>query len=253
MSFLYLGGERLKRIVHISDTHEQHDKLEIPDGDILIHSGDFTYLGYPSKITEFNNWLGTLSIPIKLVIAGNHDKLFQTQPEAARKLITNALYLDEEAVVVEGIKIFGSPWQPWFFDWAFNAQRGNDIQTHWDKIPDDTELLITHGPPNDILDRNRAGIKCGCANLRNTIEYRLKKLRLHAFGHIHEGYGKRRVNDVDYSNGSSCTDAYVPRNAPLVYEWYDNPDGWDNPKEDVDGREEALVREVTERESEPLS
>lgn len=119
------------RIICISDTHGQHTGLRLPDGDILIHAGDFmTYGNAPREIMDFNAWLGRQPHPHKIVIAGNHDRLFESHPIPARALITNAVYLEDSGVEPKGLTFWGSPVQPPFNNWAFNVQRGAPIRRH---------------------------------------------------------------------------------------------------------------------------
>jgi Icc-related predicted phosphoesterase len=164
------------RIICVSDTHGQHAGLPLPDGDILIHAGDFMTYG---------------NSPHKIVIAGNHDRLFESHPIPARALITNAIYLKDSGVEVEGLKFWGSPVQPPFNNWAFNVQRGAPIRKHWDKIPMGTDVLATHGPPFGILDQSRPMTDhLGCEELAEVVEKVAP--RLHFFGHIHGGHGRVR-------------------------------------------------------------
>ena len=126
------------RFVCLSDTHSRHVNLDVPPGDFLLHAGDFTGRGSTADIAAFNEWLGTLGFPKErtIVIAGNHDRLFEEDPPAARALMTNCTYLEDEAYEIGGLKFYGSPWQPWFFDWAFNGQRGEVRREseHWPNV-----------------------------------------------------------------------------------------------------------------------
>ena len=205
------------RIVIISDTHGLHERISIPDGDILVHAGDLTSKGDLADIAEFNEFLGRLAHPHKIVIAGNHDFAFERSPQAARECLTNATYLEDTAVVLCGIKFYGSPWQPRFFDWAFNLDRGAPLKRKWDMIPDDTDVLMTHGPPAGYGDTTRGGMAVGCTDLARAVE-RIQP-RLHIFGHIHEGYGSRTVGNTTYINASTCDLQYRPVNPPVIYEW----------------------------------
>lgn len=175
------------RVVMMSDTHGLHERLEVPDGDLLLHAGDFTRMGSIPCVSEFNRWIGTLPHQHKVVIAGNHDFPFERWPDVARGLLTNCHYLQDEMIVLDGIKIYGSPWQPEFFNWAFNLPRGRRLAEKWAKIPEGIDILMTHGPPNRILDKTSDGVNAGCSDLRNRIEK--VKPRVHLFGHIHEAYG----------------------------------------------------------------
>jgi Icc-related predicted phosphoesterase len=203
------------RIVCVSDTHGSHRKTVMPPGDILIHAGDLTKYGWLEEVEEFNDWLGTLNhlYRYKIVIAGNHDFCFAERPNEARARITNATYLEDTATVVEGIKIYGSPWQPWFGGWAFNLPRGPESAAVWAKIPDDTDILITHGPPEGILDQNRRGDCCGCRDLLDRVVG--LRLRLHVFGHIHEAAGQLDIGGTTFVNASTI----LGHGSAIVIEW----------------------------------
>lgn len=202
------------RIVCISDTHSRHKKIKVTDGDILVHAGDMSGRGEEWEIKNFNKWLGELPHKHKIVIAGNHDFYFENLPKTARKLITNAIYLEDEELVIDGIKLYGSPWQPFFYNWAFNIRRGKLFRV-WERIPDDVNVLITHGPPYKILDLTEDKREVGCEELLARID-NLKKLKLHIFGHIHEGYGKVKRGNTLFVNASSCNLNYEPINPPIV-------------------------------------
>ncbi|NJL12153.1 MAG: metallophosphoesterase [Microscillaceae bacterium] len=202
------------RIICLSDTHGQHRQVLVPPGDMLIHAGDFTRRGQAGEIADFNDWLGTLPHPHKVVVAGNHDWLFEQDPHQARALLTHAHYLEEEALVIGGLRLWGSPITPWFFDWAFNRFRGDDIRRHWEMIPSDTDILITHGPPFGQLDLTRHGQAVGCEALARELE-RIQP-RLHVFGHIHEGYGSVQAGPTCFVNASVLDVQYVLVNAPWV-------------------------------------
>ena len=109
-----------------------------------------------------------------------------------------------------------SPDQLPFYDWAFNLPRGKALAKVWAKIPDDTDVLITHGPPYGILDKTERGEHCGCQDLLERIK--VIQLKLHIFGHIHEGYGMFQDESTTFVNGSVCDADYNPRNAAQVYE-----------------------------------
>lgn len=190
---------RLK-LVLISDTHNLHDRLKMPEGDILLFAGDMADSGTIAEVGAFNRFLGTLPYKHKVIICGNHDFAFERQAAEARDMITNAVYLQDEAVTVEGIKIYGSPWQPWFHNWAFNLQRGAELKEKWDMIPDDTDILITHGPPMGILDKTFMGKPVGDEELEKRIK--VVRPKLHLFGHIHEAFGHEQHDETLYVNAS---------------------------------------------------
>ncbi len=204
------------KIIVCSDTHGLHDKIDVPPGDMYIHAGDMTGRGSLDEIIEFNHYVGTLPHRHKIIIAGNHDWAFEQTPDHARSVLTNATYVFDETIEVEGIKIYGSPWQPEFFSWAFNLRRGEEIRRKWDLIPETTDILITHGPPFGICDRTRFD-RVGCRDLRAAVT-RVKP-KYHIFGHIHEGYGMVDMDDVVFINASNCNEHYEPINPPVCFEY----------------------------------
>ena len=177
------------RIVAISDTHALHFGVEnLPDGDVLVHAGDFMKSGFDLQdIRSFNRWLGEQSFKHRVVCAGNHDRYFQNSPHDARSFLTNAIYLENTGVTIDNVTFWGSPYTPEFLDWAFMYPRGSGAK-YWDQIPYGLDVLITHGPPFGILDQVARGSEhLGCAELLESVEQ--KKPRVHLFGHIHGGAG----------------------------------------------------------------
>ncbi|TDH67773.1 hypothetical protein CCR75_006567 [Bremia lactucae] len=235
------------RVVCVSDTHGLHnDVLTIPKGDVFVHAGDFTDTGERSEVLAFNEFLGRLPHRYKLVIAGNHESSFdrafypkfwhqyghpqQYDPNEVRALLTNALYLEDQAVLIEGFLFYGTPWQPEFCNWAFNLPRGDALLEKWIRIPSNTDVLITHSPPmghNDLVGHQHVG----CADLLREVEDRVEP-KLHVFGHVHEGYGCSYSSDgtITYINASLCTHDYEPVNQPIVFELIGPPKrGWSIP------------------------
>lgn len=183
------------KIILISDTHGAHNMLRIPEGDILIHAGDFTGMGKEEEIRSFGGWLAGLTHKHKIVIAGNHDVSFQRTPDSAREWLGDSCnYLLNEGIEVEGLKIWGSPVQPLFSNgvWAFEMNQEGRKEL-WAKIPSGLDVLITHGPPRGILDKVFTGVPVGCEELNKRV--REVKPKVHVFGHIHEEGGK--VEDHD--------------------------------------------------------
>ena len=205
------------KIVCLSDTHMEHEQIAVPDGDVLIHAGDSTYRGTVPELVRVNAWLGSLPHRYKIIIAGNHDWLFERSPQFAPTLMSNAHYLLDNFIEIEGLKIYGAPWQPRFFDWAFNVDRGAEIARKWQMIPGDIDVLITHGPPHGILDEVPYRHEhVGCEELLPVVN-RIKP-RAHIFGHIHAGYGMVEQNGIKFVNASICNEAYQPVNAPIVFD-----------------------------------
>ncbi len=212
-------------ITAISDTHNQHKSIPskyLQGGDCIIHAGDVSGRGTYNEIEDFMGWFNELPYTYKIMIAGNHDFFF----ERASKIIVdemlnkypNIIYLNDSGVELDGIKFWGSPVQPWFYDWAFN-RRGTDICQHWDMIPLDTDVLICHGGPKYIGNLNitsRSQEDVGCPYLYEKIN-KLKNLKLFTQGHIHEGRGDYRSGDGKlFINTSLLNLQYQMVNKPYV-------------------------------------
>ncbi|XP_039718948.1 metallophosphoesterase domain-containing protein 1 [Pteropus medius] len=182
---------------------------------------------------------GSLPYEYKIVIAGNHELTFDQEfmadlikqdfyyfpsvsklkpenYENVQSLLTNCIYLQDSEVTVRGFRIYGSPWQPWFYGWGFNLPRGQALLEKWNLIPEGVDVLITHGPPLGFLDWVPKKMqRVGCVELLNTVQRRVQP-RLHVFGHIHEGYGVMADGTTTYVNASVCTVNYQPVNPPIV-------------------------------------
>lgn len=237
------------RFICVSDSHTQLEKQPlsfVPDGDVLLHAGDFSNIGLPRDIQGFNHYLGKLQHRLKVVIAGNHDLTFDLNlvtnrrqylekqfniketffekdlekmgVKTTRELLTNCIYLEDSGIDVCGIKIYGSPWQPEFCGWGFNLERGDPLLEKWNLIPDDTDILITHGPPIGHGDLCFDGLRAGCVELLTSIQERVKP-KYNIFGHIHEGYGVTSDGKTTYINASTCTLRYKATNPPIVFDF----------------------------------
>jgi len=203
------------RLVCISDTHNLHWGLNnIPDGDVLIHAGDCTNIGYMSDLLSFNVWFGKFPHKKKLLIAGNHDWCFVKYSDIVRDALSSALYLEDESIRYKKINFYGTPWQPEFYNWAFNLPRGGALAEKWKLIPDNTDVLIVHGPPKGILDQTKEGDRTGCEELLKAVN-RVKPA-LVIFGHIHEAYGAYVTEDTLFVNVSTCDRSYKLVNKPVV-------------------------------------
>ena len=202
------------RLVLLSDTHGLHDHLVIPDGDVLIHAGDFTLHGDLAEVIEFDNFLAKLPHAHKLVVAGNHDFCFEQKREESKAALSNALYLEDSGCEIDGHYFWGSPWQPLFMDMAFNLDSESARREKWKAIPAKTAVLITHTPPRGIGDLTSQGEQVGCNALAQEIQSRT--LLAHVFGHIHEGYGIYRHGSTTYVNACNCTLQYLPHQPPVV-------------------------------------
>jgi Icc-related predicted phosphoesterase len=202
-------------------THTYHDLLKVPKGiDIVIHSGDCSnprdpYTNEP-EVREFIDWYKELSPKYKIYVAGNHDSSIEKKLVTKKDFEDNGIiYLENDYISIEGIKIFGSPYTPNFGNWSFMRDR-NKLDRFWrDAIHDNTDIVVTHGPPKGILDKseNRDGLMecCGDKSLLNKILE--VQPAYHLFGHIHNGGNivnaglqKLSVCDTFFSNGSVVTD-----------------------------------------------
>jgi hypothetical protein len=241
------------RITHISDTHNKHKHLngKLPGGDLLIHSGDISSLGRKHEVEDFIKWFnGIEGYTNKVFIAGNHDMSFDKEvllrnkldyfdggrnnwdtpcadgkPEwlvnlLATGLKPNVFYLENSFVEIDQIKIWGSPYSATFgHNWAFNVDRGYDSAQMWNKIPEDADIVITHGPIYGYGDMTANTYQnVGCEDLYR----RLKELKtpLHFAGHIHEGYGYNQTIWDGYSfNGCTCNLRYEALNNPITFDY----------------------------------
>lgn len=206
------------RIIALSDTHGKHGSFGIPDGDVLIHAGDCMNGGKDVReLKSFAWWWNDLPHRHKILVAGNHDRLFETDPAYAESWIPGEThYLRDSGVTIDGIKFWGSPWQPEFCDWAFNLPRREPLKEKWDLIPSDTDVLITHGPPQGFGDTSvQWGPKLGCDELTKAVE-RVNPY-VHIFGHIHGGRGwYTGLGKTTFYNVALLDEKYIPAHKPVV-------------------------------------
>jgi Icc-related predicted phosphoesterase len=214
--------KEIMKIVAISDTHCQLKDIlhKIPDGDILIHAGDFAGRGTQAEHWDFCNQFGSLPHKYKLVTPGNHDRWSETQTEACKKMFKekNINLLIDEEINIDGVRIYMSPWTPTFGNWYWMRDRGKHIRRKWDNIPEGLDILVTHGPPYGILDVSVYDkIHVGCEELLKKV-YEVKP-KLHLFGHIHHWNGEHKENGTIFKNLSVCTEAYKPTQPITVIEY----------------------------------
>lgn len=233
------------RIILISDTHSRHrdmlhnvtDFIDDTKFNVLIHSGDCTNIGRQKEVEDFVYWFQNLKgFDEKIFIAGNHDWAFENHKLPHHKgdydwfynLIneenlsqSDVTYLEDSEIELElpnftkKIKFYGIPWQPEFYNWAFNLPRnGVELEEVYNKIPNDVDVLITHGPPHGILDITPHNLPVGCELLINKLNT-INPI-IHVFGHIHHSYGVKQIKDTLFVNASTCTERYVPINKPHV-------------------------------------
>lgn len=223
------------RIVCGSDRHLQ--PAFIPEGDVYLEAGDMTFRGDLREVTKAIAYYKALLLRFKAVIliAGNHDWLFQKDPALARLQMKEAglTYLEDSGIELNGISFYGSPWQPEFCNWAFNLSRfDGSLAEKWDKIPEGIDVLITHGPPQNILDETAGyqGIEgtkeiyrppehVGCYDLAQRVK--IVKPKVHVFGHIHHAYGSLIKDGTIFLNASVCNEKYKPVNPPFIVDIID--------------------------------
>jgi Icc-related predicted phosphoesterase len=218
------------KITLISDTHNKHKLItqDLPGGDLLIHAGDISSMGYEHEIREFCKWYNSLdNYTNKVFIAGNHDWGFQINTEKVKEILglyENITYLQDDSVLIgqDVVNVYGSPWQPEFYNWAFNLPRqGVELKEKWDNIPTNTDILVTHGPAYGYVDKVIGRTEnLGCELLTERIKQ--VKPKIHVCGHIHTGYGYTFDGDTHYINASVLNESYIYYNKPLTIDW--NPD-----------------------------
>jgi Icc-related predicted phosphoesterase len=205
------------RVVFISDTHNKHNSFVLPQGDLLIHAGDVSGRGTQKEIEDFLHWFSFQPHQYKVFIAGNHDFFIQQNPQKFREILpSNVIYLQDEMVEIEGRKIYGSPWTPKFMNWAFMKNKGAEISSCWKLIPNEIDVLITHGPAYGMRDELHTGEAVGCQDLANELD-RIKPSYF-LFGHIHEAYGTMVKDGITFINGAVLNEKYQMTNAPTVFD-----------------------------------
>ena len=209
------------RFVMLSDLHGFHN-IDVPDGDVLIFAGDIMRgRSTLAALSMFNKWIGTLPHKYKLVIAGNHDFVFDTHKDLCYAILSNATYLEHEYHGIldyensRVIKFFASPYHPKLWG-KFELYR-EDLPAVWETIPDDIDILITHGPPMGIRDKTFQDTHAGDQALLEAV-LRIKPVA-HIFGHIHEGHGHSRIGSTHFFNVSICDEEYNPVNKPIVWDY----------------------------------
>jgi Icc-related predicted phosphoesterase len=213
------------RIVATSDTHTKHKQVKMPfeDFDVFIHAGDMTGRGNWHEFISVGNWFRHMRDQFKhrIIVAGNHDwgLEFNSSQIMNDHFDKDVIYLQDKEIIIDGVKFYGCPWMPNFYNWAF-MRTEEELVKYYDAIPDDTQVLITHCPPQGLLDRNKEADdqeRCGSFALAERIK-QLPKLTHHIFGHIHGGYGSVKVNGVSYHNVAALNEAYMYQNKPHIIE-----------------------------------
>lgn len=217
------------KVTFISDTHTRHKRLQLSGGDMLIFSGDFMSSGYNiSEVNDFIEWFKSQPYAYKICVAGNHDRYCEAYPSYMIKDMFEKYYDDgvryvcDEEIEIEGKRIYGTPYQPYFCGWAFNIKDENELVNIYKKIPENLDILITHCPPYGVLDKSHkprlihgttGEEHLGSKELLNVIDFMENPPKYHCFGHIHGDGGKTEVDGgVTFINASVCNEDYVPVN-----------------------------------------
>lgn len=208
----------VKTIACISDTHGSHEEIDSQDVDvdILIHSGDWSGIGTFQEMMNLNVWFGTLPAKHIVCVAGNHDKYAaQAGYQTTKQMFTNAIYLDNDECVLEGLRIYGTPYSNKYGRWSFMMEDDELDSNVWSKIPSGIDILVVHGPPHGILDFVPRGGHVGSRSLRTHIFDRIKP-KLVVFGHIHEHGGKIVEQDgIKFVNASLLDEYYILKKKPV--------------------------------------
>ncbi len=203
------------KIIALSDSHNLHSRIEVPECDILIHAGDATTRGTPEEIMSFLDWMAAQKSKYKVFVPGNHDRDIEKNPEFYKEKAQGrgiSLLIDE-LIELDGLKVYGSPITPYFCNWAFNRFPGSEIQAHWDKIPSGMDIIVTHGPAYQILDLNMLNQNCGCDQLLSKLLE--VKPKVHICGHLHENYGLKEFMGIKFYNVALCNERYRIAEKPM--------------------------------------
>jgi Icc-related predicted phosphoesterase len=201
----------------ISDTHGQHEDVLLPHGNMIIHAGNITKNGTPAEAVNFLQWFARLKYNYKIFIAGTHDHFFENEPALAKRLIpAGVIYLEESGVEIGGLKIWGSPYNSFNHGSAFSRPEDKAIG-HWEKIPDDSDMVIIHTPAYGVLDENANGEHEGSKDL-------LRKLirvepRYFVCGHRPSTRGYEYRYGIHFINASVTNDEFKIAHKP-VFQWY---------------------------------
>ncbi|WP_028486830.1 metallophosphoesterase family protein [Thiomicrorhabdus chilensis] len=233
------------KIVHLSDTHGWHKDSKCEEWleeiakehqpQVVIHSGDFMRHSMSSRdLNDFLDWFEELPFEHKILVPGNHDRFceqFETDKDFRYMVIPDEVHLlINESIEINGVKFWGSPYTPEFHNWGFQLDKGEELE-HWNKIPVDADVLITHGPAKFILDDKYAEFSIGRKRRKESSEFyesalgcpflaerikELNKLQAHLFGHIHGGYGRDDSHGYVALNSSLMNEDYSLKNQPQV-------------------------------------
>lgn len=211
--------KKYKKVTFVSDVHCNFE-LKIKETDILCYCGDLSNKGNKNEITDGLNWLKEQKAECKIMIPGNHDIFIQSKSDKfvqlKNEICSDIVFLNytngEDYFIYDGLSFYGCGYTPRVGNWAFMYNK-KDAKKFWQKLPD-VDILLTHGPPKGILDKNWRDEECGCTALLSAVKK--IKPKIHAFGHIHESYGYKRKFDIDFINCSATDEMCRLKNNPVV-------------------------------------
>lgn len=213
------------RITILSDTHGHHSRVTVPPGDVLVHAGDYSSRGELDDTVAFLRWYAQHPHRFKVLVSGNHDRISDVQSGLFRELLAEyapgVTYLQDSGVEIGGLRFYGSPYTPTFFDWYNMRDRGAPIRAHWDLIPDNTDVLVTHGPPHGQLDWSDYGMEpAGCRDLYEAILRVRPRVSCHGHLHLQGGQTVDLFHDdgtkTTVVNAAICDENYHPSRQPIT-------------------------------------
>ena len=204
------------RVTVISDTHLMHEGLRLPEGDLLIHCGDMFDLRDrdPSQLGRLDAWFGEQPFDRIVCTGGNHDRILEQARTRRAQPFRNAHYLEDETLHYRGLTLYGAPWLPGLPGHAFHKDRAG-LAEAWARIPAGIDILVTHSPPQGILDRSSRGMSFGCPELAR--ELRRIAPRVHCFGHVHASAGQARLGPTLFVNGCSVGSGGARMRRPIRF------------------------------------
>jgi len=205
------------KLTVISDTHGEHEKLGRLSGDVLIHCGDMFNMFSPrsDELERMDDWFGRQDFDLILCVGGNHDSALQNAIKSSEHPFENASVLQDKTHVHDGITFFGAPWVPMLSSHAFYCG-ADELEEKWSFIHESTDVLITHTPPNGVLDVSSAGLRLGCSYLAKRV--RDITPRIHCFGHVHASAGTVHADGTTFVNASMVNSQYELARGPYELE-----------------------------------
>jgi Icc-related predicted phosphoesterase len=203
------------KIIGFSDTHRSYKEVILPEGDVGCFSGDNDFR-HETDVIDFCDWYVSQPLKKRIVVAGNHDFFPYHKKLLFENILKNKgiIYLQDEGIEIDGVKFWGSPWTSPFFNWAFMREE-EKLKQHWQAIPTDTDVLITHSPPYGYGDLSTYKFEhIGSKSLLSEIKDRIKP-KAHFFGHNHSGYGQYDIEGIKSYNVSLLNEKYEVANKPV--------------------------------------